>query len=386
MNYIKEINSFREYNTHEQIHGMSQALWYLLMHINNKCGWKSWFNCTNTYLMNELGLSKNTLIKHRTDLQKRGIILYESRARKKQSGLYHLNSMEKMLINIGVVSQTGSKYEPESEDVGQTGSKYEPELEDVSQTGSKYEPESEEISQTGSKYEPESEEISQTGSKYEPELEDVNQTGSKYEPELEDVNQTGSKYEPELEDVNQTGSKYEPELENVGQTGSKYEPELENVGQTGSKYEPELKTGSRDEHIPKHSSNSSSNITTTTTRNSEFKKIIKFYQENIRPITPFEGEKLNSWFDIFSSDVIIVALEKCVLSDKRTFNYLEGILRNWETNDLKTVEAIEANERKFKSGISSSQTGSQKKKNSFHNFDERPKYSNEELEKKLGIR
>ena len=97
MNYINEINGFRKYLTTDPLAANAQSLWYLLMHINNTCGWIEWFKVSNSRLANELCVSDKTIRNLRTVLVERGIILYQSQQRKKNSGLYKMVSFSHIL-------------------------------------------------------------------------------------------------------------------------------------------------------------------------------------------------------------------------------------------------------------------------------------------------
>ena len=78
MNYINEINGFRKYLTTDPLAANAQSLWYLLMHINNTCGWIEWFKVSNSRLANELCVSDKTIRNIRAVLVEKGIILYQS--------------------------------------------------------------------------------------------------------------------------------------------------------------------------------------------------------------------------------------------------------------------------------------------------------------------
>jgi DnaD/phage-associated family protein len=116
-------------------------------------------------------------------------------------------------------------------------------------------------------------------------------------------------------------------------------------------------------------------------------KIKKFYDQNIRPITPFEAEQLIEWMNEFDADIIILALQKCVENDARKISYCNSILGDWSKKNLKSLDAISASEIKFKSkGVTKVNNTTPGPKNKFHHFDQREKLPESELEKKLGIK
>jgi len=63
-----------------------------------------------------------------------------------------------------------------------------------------------------------------------------------------------------------------------------------------------------------------------------------------RTISPMEFEKINNWLLLFNEDILNYAIELCVLQNKKTFAYLEGILKNWKSQQYKTLEEIKENE------------------------------------------
>lgn len=76
--------------------------------------------------------------------------------------------------------------------------------------------------------------------------------------------------------------------------------------------------------------------------------IYEFVEENFsRTLSPLEYEKINSWLLVFSEDIIKYAIEVSVINGKRTFNYVDGILRNWKGCNYKTLMEIKQNEKEI---------------------------------------
>lgn len=63
-----------------------------------------------------------------------------------------------------------------------------------------------------------------------------------------------------------------------------------------------------------------------------------------RTIAPIEFEKINNWLLLFDENILNYAIELCVLQNKKTFAYLEGVLKNWKSQQYKTLEEIKENE------------------------------------------
>lgn len=92
MNYLQELNAFRDWTLLNHPSTGQIALWYSLMSINNMTGWQEWFTVANQTLQLMSGMSKAGLDKARTQLMGKGLILYKSGSTK-QAGKYKLVSI-----------------------------------------------------------------------------------------------------------------------------------------------------------------------------------------------------------------------------------------------------------------------------------------------------
>ena len=62
----------------------------------------------------------------------------------------------------------------------------------------------------------------------------------------------------------------------------------------------------------------------------ESKKLMDVYQKNIKPVTGgMEHEMLLALLDSYGLDLCLKAIDRAVLRKKRSFGYVEGILRRW---------------------------------------------------------
>ena len=77
-------------------------------------------------------------------------------------------------------------------------------------------------------------------------------------------------------------------------------------------------------------------------------EIIDFYNENIGLITPYGIEILSDYAKEMTKDLIILAMKKSVEADKRTIQYIKGILNNWSKQGIKTVIEAEKEDKKFR--------------------------------------
>lgn len=76
-------------------------------------------------------------------------------------------------------------------------------------------------------------------------------------------------------------------------------------------------------------------------------EIIRFYEENIGAITPYEFNLLDSYRSDFSDDIIIYALKLQVEAKATSIKYAKAILNNWQKKNIKTLlDAERENEKK----------------------------------------
>ena len=96
-------------------------------------------------------------------------------------------------------------------------------------------------------------------------------------------------------------------------------------------------------------------IETTTNENSDVvdeiivnDKITDFWNDNIGLMTPYETEVISGYLKDMEVDLILLAMKKAVSAKVRTLKYIEGILKNWQKDNIKTVLEVEQADEKFK--------------------------------------
>lgn len=73
----------------------------------------------------------------------------------------------------------------------------------------------------------------------------------------------------------------------------------------------------------------------------EINKIYKYIEDNFgRILTPIEIQNIQSWLLLYDIKIIKYAIELSVKQGKRTFAYVEGILKNWKGCNLETIDDI----------------------------------------------
>lgn len=94
-----------------------------------------------------------------------------------------------------------------------------------------------------------------------------------------------------------------------------------------------------------NTNNNNNNYNYIYNNSSSSDEIINFIESNFgRTLSSFEFEKINCWLNEFDSDIVKHAIELSILNNKRTFAYIEGILKNWKSCGYKTLNDITTKE------------------------------------------
>ena len=76
-------------------------------------------------------------------------------------------------------------------------------------------------------------------------------------------------------------------------------------------------------------------------------KYIEEYEKEIGLLTPFQFERLNTYLNDLSEEMIIEAIHRASSMNKKSLSYVEGILRNWVANGYKVLGDIKENKKKI---------------------------------------
>ena len=107
-----------------------------------------------------------------------------------------------------------------------------------------------------------------------------------------------------------------------------------------------ITTGSDENLTTINSINNSNNNYNYIYNSGSIDEIILFIENNYcRTLSSFEFEKLTCWLKEFDYDIVKYAIELSILNNKRTFAYIEGILRNWKTCGYQTLDDIKNNNK-----------------------------------------
>lgn len=94
-------------------------------------------------------------------------------------------------------------------------------------------------------------------------------------------------------------------------------------------------------------------------------EIIGSYEENIGSFPPAARDALMGWREIFADDFILLAIKKAALSGVRKWNYINGILKAWKNEGVKTLGDVQARDQRRKPPA-----GQQPKRSAADDYDE----------------
>ena len=77
-------------------------------------------------------------------------------------------------------------------------------------------------------------------------------------------------------------------------------------------------------------------------------EIIRSFEDNIGSFPPAAKESLLQWRQIFTDDLILLAIKKAALSGVRRWNYVNGILKAWKNEGVKTLGDVQARDQQRK--------------------------------------
>ena len=82
-------------------------------------------------------------------------------------------------------------------------------------------------------------------------------------------------------------------------------------------------------------------------KNKDLKKVVvvvdlteRFAKELGRPLSPLEASQLTKWQRDFPEELLLAALARAAIQDKRTLSYTGGILTNWQKAGVRTIAEI----------------------------------------------
>lgn len=94
-------------------------------------------------------------------------------------------------------------------------------------------------------------------------------------------------------------------------------------------------------------------------------EIIQSFEDNIGSFPPAAKESLLQWRQVFTDDLILLAIKKAALSGVRKWNYINGILKSWKNEGVKTLGDVQARDQRRKPPA-----GQQPKRSAADDYDE----------------
>ena len=77
----------------------------------------------------------------------------------------------------------------------------------------------------------------------------------------------------------------------------------------------------------------------------ELSKIVQHYQQAVGDFPRSALDKLQKWRQEYSTEMILLAIDKATEAGKRSWNYINGILSGWKRDGMRTPGDVEANEQ-----------------------------------------
>lgn len=81
----------------------------------------------------------------------------------------------------------------------------------------------------------------------------------------------------------------------------------------------------------------------------DLSKIAHHFQEVFGDLPPSVGYKINSWRQTFSAEMLILAIDRAAEAGKRNWTYVDGTLRNWKRDGIKTPAEVAASDEQWQS-------------------------------------
>ncbi|WP_196595421.1 Lin1244/Lin1753 domain-containing protein [Pectinatus frisingensis] len=79
-----------------------------------------------------------------------------------------------------------------------------------------------------------------------------------------------------------------------------------------------------------------------------YKKVFDCYSDNIHPVSgEIEVNTITEWIKDNGPDVVLKAINAAVKQNKRTINYINGILNNWQTNGVDYADKPKPQKRHY---------------------------------------
>ncbi|MEK2534328.1 DnaD domain protein [Tetragenococcus halophilus] len=86
----------------------------------------------------------------------------------------------------------------------------------------------------------------------------------------------------------------------------------------------------------------------------------QLYQELFGVLNPINQENITKWIEDLSEELVVEAMKKAAL-DNKPYSYAEGILKQWDKHNIKTLEDVKARETSFANNYSQNKSNARKR-------------------------
>jgi len=138
---------------------------------------------------------------------------------------------------------------------------------------------------------------------------------------------------------------------------SSYQGLLDDEKETGNTIDSKQETnGKRTVNNNKNANNAKKDISSSSsiTHDPNFEEVMNFYQSNLQVgITeaPYNLEQLIQLYDEFGKDLLLAAMKLSAEQEKKGIAFMKGILNNWRSAGVKTLEDARKYEMEFREGL-----------------------------------
>lgn len=98
----------------------------------------------------------------------------------------------------------------------------------------------------------------------------------------------------------------------------------------------------KDIELDKETKTEQKNSSSSSSSQSSLRNLFLFYEKNIGQASSYIQEELHHWANDLNADVVLEAIKISVEMNKKSYNYINGILKNWVSRNVETVEDINA--------------------------------------------
>lgn len=76
-------------------------------------------------------------------------------------------------------------------------------------------------------------------------------------------------------------------------------------------------------------------------------QLVHSFEDNLGGFPPAAREDLLEWREIFADDLIMMAIKKAALAGVRKWSYVNGILKEWKKEGVKTLGDVQARDQRY---------------------------------------